>query len=509
MHTVVLDGASLTLGDLHEVAAGEARVELAPAAREAMQASRALVERLAGEDAPVYGVNTGFGSLATVRVPPSRLDELQVNLLRSHCAGVGPPLPRRHVRAAMTLRANALARGHSGIRPSTVETLLALINAGIHPVVPSQGSVGASGDLAPLAHIALALAGEGRVEQGGRDIPAALALAEAGIPPVRLAAKEGIALINGTQLSTALGALLVHDAEELAHAADISGAMTLEALKGSVQPFASRVQEVRPHAGQARVAESLRLLTAGSAIIASHAGCGRVQDSYALRCMPQVHGAVRDTLAHARSVLLTEANASTDNPLVFADSGEIISCGNFHGAPVGYVLDFAAIALADLAAIAERRIERLLNPALSALPPFLAAEPGLESGLMMVQVTAAALVSENKGLAHPASVDSIPTSADKEDHVPMSAWAARKALRILDNARFVVAIELLAGLRALDFLKPLTAGAGVEAARSALRDLVPARAGDHPPAPHIERLARAIDDGSLRRAVQAAVGTLP
>ncbi len=503
--TIRLDGHSLSLDQIDALAHGRADAVLDPAARARMDASRAVVERMAAGDAPVYGVNTDFGHLATVRVPSHRLEELQANLLRSHCAGVGPPLPREEVRATMALRANALARGHSGIRASTVEALLSLLNHRIHPVIPSQGSVGASGDLAPLAHLARALMGEGQVERDGSLLPAGLVLPEAGVAPLRLAAKEGLSLINGTQVTTAVGALALIRARRLARAADIAGALSLEAIKGSVRAFDPRVQAARPHPGPARVASNLVRLTEGSAIGASHRDCGRVQDSYALRCMPQVHGAVRDALEHVASILTVEANASTDNPLVFAEEGEMISCGNFHGAPAGYALDLLAIVVADLAAISERRLERLVNPSLSELPAFLARDPGLHSGLMMAQVTAAALVSENKTLAHPASVDSIPTSADKEDHVSMSTWAARKAAQVVGNALNVVAVELLAAAQALDMVAPLAPGRGAAAAHAAIRRRVPALEEDRPLAPDIAALAGLITDGTLEEAVAGAL----
>jgi len=412
------------------------------------------------------------------------------------------------VRAAIALRLNTLARGHSGIRPDTVARLAALLNAGILPDVPALGSVGASGDLAPLAAIALALMGEGTVEAHGRRVPAALALHEAGLEPARLAAKEGLALINGTQVSTAMGVLALREAEEVARAADIAGAMSLEGLQGSVRAFDARLQAARPHAGQAQVADNLRRLTAESAIGAGHADCSRVQDAYSLRCMPQVHGAVRDALAWVRSVLTVECNASTDNPMVFAESRELVAGGNFHGAPVGYALDLLGIVITDLASISERRTERLINPASSGLPAFLAPEPGLQSGLMMAQVTAAALVSECKGLAHPASVDSIPTSAGKEDHVAMSTWAARKGALIVAHARRVVAIELLTAARALDLHAPLAGGLGVVAARAALASCLPVDHADRPLTRTLDALDTAIAAGVLRAAVERACGAL-
>jgi histidine ammonia-lyase len=505
---VALDGHSLTIPQLVDLAAGRTLAELTPAARSAMEASRAVVESHARSGRSVYGVNTGFGHLASVAIPPDQLDELQRNLVRSHCTGVGEPLPRQQVRAAMVLRANTLARGHSGIRPSTVDAVLAMLNQRIHPIIPSQGSVGASGDLAPLARLALAVMGEGMVEKGGHTLPAALALSEAGLQPVQLAAKEGLALINGTQVSAAIGMLALHQALRLVTAADVTGAMSLEALKGSAAAFAAEIQAARNHQGPGLSADNLRRLTADSSIAESHRDCDRVQDSYALRCMPQVHGAVRDALAFIESTLVKEANASTDNPLVFADQDRMISCGNFHGAPVGYALDLLAIVMTDLGSISERRLERLVNPALSQLPAFLTPEPGLHSGFMMAQVTAASLVSENKTLAHPASVDSIPTSGDKEDHVSMSTWAARKAAMVVANTCQVLAIETLASAQALDFLAPLTPGAGVAAAHAHVRDHLPFLKRDRTLTPLIQRSAALLEDGSLATAVAAAIGTL-
>jgi histidine ammonia-lyase len=493
---------------LVDLAAGRARAEVTADARTAMQVSRAVVDHHAGSGQSVYGVNTGFGHLANVAIPAGQVDELQRNLVRSHCAGIGDPLPREQVRAAMALRANTLARGHSGIRPETVDALLGMLNHRIHPIVPCQGSVGASGDLAPLARLALALMGEGMVEKDGHTLPAGLALSEAGLSPVNLVAKEGLALINGTQVSTAIGMLALNQAHRLVTGADVTGAMSLEALRGSSAPFAAVIQEARNHKGAGLSADNLRRLTAGSAIAESHRDCDRVQDSYALRCMPQVHGAVRDALAFIETTLVQEANASTDNPLVFADLDRMISCGNFHGAPVGYALDLLAIVMTDLGSISERRLERLVNPALSQLPAFLTPEPGLHSGFMMAQVTAASLVSENKTLAHPASVDSIPTSGDKEDHVSMSTWAARKAAQVVKNTCHVVAIETLAAAQALDFLVPLSPGPGVAAAWEHVRSRLPALKEDRTLTPLIQNAARMLDEGSPAAAAAQVVGPL-
>lgn len=472
MRLLRLDGASLTLDDLPAVADRQARAALAPLARRAMTASRRVVERTIREGGKVYGVTTGFGKFADVAIPRDELEALQRNLIRSHAAGVGRPLDDRAVRAMMVLRANALARGNSGIRVATVEALLAMLAADVLPVIPSQGSVGASGDLAPLAHLALGLMGEGCARRRNREMPAAAALRGARLKPVALAAKEGLALINGVQMSVAVGGLAVHRALELCRVADLVGAASLDASRGSDAAFDSRIVGARPHLGAVRSAGNLRALLKGSAIRESHRGCGRVQDNYALRCMPQVHGAARDAFAHARGVLEIEMNSSTDNPLVFARQGDIVSGGNFHGAPVGLALDYAAIAATDLASISERRIEKLLNPALSDLPAFLVRDGGVNSGLMMAQITAASLVSECKVLAHPASVDSIPTSAAKEDHVSMSPIAARKLAAIVENLEQVLAIELLAAFQAMEFLRPLASSRPIERVRRDFRRVV-------------------------------------
>lgn len=497
MSRVVLDGRSLTRAQVAAVAAG-APVALDPAARERVATSRAVVERRAAGPDPLYGINTGFGSFAEVRIAPDALDALQVNLLRSHAAGVGEPLPVPAVRAMMALRANVLARGHSGISPAVLDALIALLNAGIHPRVPSRGSVGASGDLAPLAHLALALIGEGEVvTAGGGMEPAMDALRRAGLTPVRLGPKEGLALVNGTQASTALLALATVAFERVLRAADAAAALSIDALRGSTRPFDARIHDARPHPGQIASAAAIRRLMAGSPINASHADCGRVQDAYSERCAAQVHGAARDALAFVARTVDVEANASTDNPMVFAGDDAILSGGNFHGAPVGLAADVLAIACAQLATISERRADRLVNPATSGLPPFLTRHGGLESGLMMAQVTAAALASELKTLAHPASVDTIPTSGNREDHVSMSMHAALKAARAVELTRTVVAVELLCACDAVDLLAPLRTSPALEAVRGVVRARVPARAGDRPPAPDIAALAAAIDEGAL------------
>jgi histidine ammonia-lyase len=502
-----LDGHTLSLDALASIADGGATAALAPAAARAVDAARAVVDRHAAGDAAVYGVNTGFGSLAEVKIARGDLGALQRNLLRSHAAGVGEPLPVRTVRAMMALRANVLAKGYSGIRRATLELLIEMLNRRVHPVVPSRGSVGASGDLAPLAHLALVLIGEGAATIG--DDPAVLdgrtALARAGLAPIDPAAKEGLALINGTQASTAAGALALLGAERLARAADLAAALSIDGLRGSWHPFEARLHEPRPYPGQLASADNLRRLLQASAINRSHENCGRVQDAYSMRCAPQVHGAARDALAWVRRTLEIEANAATDNPMVFADSGDIVSGGNFHGAPVALAGDVTVLAVQQLATISERRSDRLVNPALSGLAPFLTRDSGLQSGYMIAQVTAAALTSELKTLAHPSSVDTIPTSANREDHVSMSMAAALKAERALQLARHVVAIEILLACQAIDLLAPLATSPALAPVHAAVRSGVPTLAGDRPPAPDIEWISARIADGSLERACAAEV----
>ncbi|MCP3982261.1 MAG: histidine ammonia-lyase [bacterium] len=504
---VKIDGSTMTLAHVEAIADGGS-CGLTPGARRRVRESRAVVDRAVASGEQVYGINTGFGHLADVPIENDRLDQLQLNLVRSHAAGVGDPLGSREVRAVLALRANCLCRGHSGLRIETVQRLIELLQHDILPVVPEQGSVGACGDLAPLAHIALALIGEGDVYQGGKRASASRALKRAGLAPLRLGPKEGLALINGTQVMSAIGILALLAAERLALLADVIGAMTLEALKGSHKPFAAAVQAARPQPGQRAAAANVRRILRGSEVVRSHATCGRVQDAYALRCMPQVHGAVRDALRYVRGVLEVEVNSSTDNPMIFPESDSLISAGNFHGHPVSVALDHLGTAVCSLATISERRIDRLVNPSVSGLPAFLAHDPGLHSGFMMAHVTAAALVSENKILAHPASVDSIPTSAGKEDHVSMGTHAARKAASIVRHVTTVLAVELLCAGQALDLLRPLRAGRGVEAARRELRRHVPHLDGDRRLAPDIDAAAEVIRGGGLRRAVERATGSL-
>jgi histidine ammonia-lyase len=505
---VVLDGARLTLEDLESVARTRRAVSLSPAARETVARSRRVVDDAVARGDVVYGVTTGFGSFADVLIPRDRLEELQLNLVRSHAAGVGEALDEAETRALMVLRANVLAKGYSGIRPETLDLLIAMINRGVHPVVPSQGSVGASGDLAPLAHLALALVGEGTCATERGVVPGADALKAAGLAPAVLQAKEGLALINGTQLMSAAAGLALVEAGRLARTADVVAALSTDALKGTDVAFDPRIHAARPHPGQAASARNLRTLLAGSAIRESHRDCGKVQDAYSLRCIPQVHGAVRDALGFARGTLEVELNAGTDNPMVFADTGELLSGGNFHGAPVAMAADLLAIAMATLGSISERRIERLVNPALSGLPAFLAREGGVQSGLMLAHVTAAALASENKTLAHPASVDSIPTSANKEDHVSMGVGAARKAARAVANARRILAVELLAACEALEFRRPLKSSPALHAAYGLVRQRVPAYDRDRSPAPDIEALAELVRGGAVLAAASSVCGTL-
>jgi histidine ammonia-lyase len=498
----VLDGRSLTVAEVVRVARQPGvRVTVDPTARQALSRSRQLVEQAVATGQTMYGINTGFGKLANVRIASDQLDQLQVNLIRSHAAGVGTPLPAAVVRAVMLLRANVLLRPTSGVRPELVDALVAMLGAGVVPLVPEQGSVGASGDLAPLSHIALALMGEGEVFDGARSAPAKFALADARLTPYRFAPKEGIAFINGTQAQTALLALLVHDALVLWRTATAAAAMSLEALRGTPAPLDPRIHAARPHRGQIESADLMRSLLEASEIRESHReGDPRVQDAYSLRCAPQVLGAVRDAIRFAEETVEVELNASTDNPLVF-ENGDVISGGNFHGQPVAQALDLLAMTLTTLQAISERRVERLVNPDLSqGLPAFLTADPGLSSGFMMVQITAASLVAESRALAMPASIGSIPTDANQEDFVPMGMAAAWKAQRILLNAQRVVGAELLCAAQGLEFLKPLAPGKGVGELYRRLRDLAPSvlpLAADRPPAPDLERLARAVATGEL------------
>ena len=503
---VVIDGQSLSLDDVVAVARERAPVELSPAARSRMGHANAIVTKIVESGAAVYGVTTGFGKLSEIAIPSDRLGELQVNLVRSHAAGVGPLLPERETRAMMLLRANVIAKGFSGARAVLADTLVAMLNAGLHPPIPEQGSVGASGDLAPLAHLALALIGEGTLSRDGTSGDAAAMLAAAGIAPVTLGPKEGITLINGTQAHTAVAALAVVDAHRLWQVAHLAGAMSLEALLGTPVAFDARIHDARGQLGQAASAALLRTLLRDSEIRESHReGDPRVQDPYALRCMPQVHGPVLDAIDFCAGVVSRELNAATDNPLVFADSGELLSGGNFHGQSVAMALDYLAIALTNLATIAERRIDRLVHPDLNqGLPPFLTHDAGVNSGFMMAQVSAASLASECKVLSHPASVDTIPTDGNKEDVVPMAMGAAWKLRRVVENVRAVLAIELMCAAQGLDSRAPLRAGRGAARGLVLVREIVAPLKADRVLAGDIARLAHAIDAGHFTAEIGGA-----
>ncbi len=488
-------GHGLTLADVVRVAHNSSViVEIAPDVPARLAQSRALINDILATGRIVYGVNTGFGKLSSVTISPAALTDLQLNLVRSHACGVGQPLSEAETRAMMLLRANVLAQGTSGVRPVVLERLVALLNARVHPVIPEKGSVGASGDLSPLAHLALVLIGEGEASFHGERLPGHIALARAGLHPLALEAKEGLALLNGTQAMSAVGGLALARLLELAELADIAGALSLDALHGTAVAFDARIHAARPHPGQIAVARHLRALLDGSAIMASHRDCPRVQDAYSLRCMPQVHGAARDVFHFARQTLETEFNSATDNPLVFTDTGEVLSGGNFHGAPVALALDACAMAAATLGGIAERRIERLLNPDLSELPAFLSRQPGLQSGLMMAQVTAAALCNENMGLAHPASVGSLPTGAAKEDFVSMGMTAALKLRTVAENLAAILAIELLAATQALTFLRPLRTSPQLQRVEDFIHTVAPPLEGDTPLTPYIQAIQTRLPD---------------
>ena len=529
MNALHINGNDLTLEAVREVAIEHRPVLLLSEAREAVDRARAVVDEIVASNKLAYAITTGVGKLSDVRIAGDQIRTLQVNLVRSHAAGVGEPLSVAETRAMMLLRANSLSKGYSGVRAVVIDTLCEALNRGVTPFVPSQGSVGASGDLAPLAHLALALIGEGEcIDEKGQRIPSSDALKRAQIKPLVLEAKETISLINGTQAMLSVGTLALLAAETLVDSADVLGGLCCDALKGTDTAFDERIHKARPHSGQLKSAANLRRMLEGSQIRDSHRDCGRVQDAYSLRCIPQVHGAVRDTLAHCREVFETEANSAVDNPLVFvsmarvglarvgtgappvqaerssaAADGDVISGGNFHGEPIAFALDFLAIALSALAGISERRIERLVNPALSeGLPPFLAAGAGLNSGFMMAQVTAAALVSENKVLAHPASVDSITTSGNKEDYVSMGMTAAIKLKRIVDNTRNVLAIEAMAVAQALDFLAPLKTSKRGQAAHAAIRSVCPTMENDRVMYKDFARLAELIASGRVAEALQ-------
>ena len=494
-----LNGQTLTLAEIATVAFGEASVKVSSSARPRVSASRRVVEGIVARDDIVYGVSTGFGKLSDVRIPHDALAELQFNLVRSHACGIGNPLSESEVRAMMLLRANVLALGFSGIRLEIIDTLCELLNRRVSPVIPEKGSVGASGDLAPLAHLALSLIGEGEAFFKSERMESREALRRAGLKPVELQAKEGLALLNGTQAMHAVGGLALLRAKRLIRVVDVAGATSLEALKGTPAAFDPRLQDARPHPGQREVAKHLMSILEGSDIRRSHLKDDpRIQDAYSLRCMPQVHGAIRDALSHCENVLLIESGSATDNPLVFSESGDVISGGNFHGAPLALTFDYAAIALTDLMSISERRIERLVNPDMNeGLPAFLARRPGMESGFMIAHVAAAALLNEAKVLAHPSSVDSVPTSGGKEDHVAMGMTGALKLRTIVDLAENLAAIELLAGAEALEHRRPLKAGVGVERAFTTLRKTSPPLTQDRSLSDDIARVAEGIRRGDF------------
>jgi histidine ammonia-lyase len=494
-----LKGQALTIQQIADVAAGREHVALADEARARVERSRQVVERILAEGRTVYGVNTGFGKLSDVSVDPSDLQQLQLNLVRSHSCGLGDPLPEDEARAMLLLRANVLASGFSGARSLVIDTLIAMLEKGVTPVIPEKGSVGASGDLAPLAHLALAAIGEGEAYFRGERLPSGVALERAGVPRLHLEVKEGLALLNGTQAMGAVGGLALYRAERLVRLADVAGAMTLEALRGTPVAFDERIHVARPHQAQIAVAAHLRDLLSDSEIRKSHVDNDpRVQDAYSLRCMPQVHGAIRTALAHAREVVEIESGSATDNPLVFSDTSEVLSGGNFHGAPLALVFDYAAIALTDLVSITERRIDRLINPdSNEGLPPFLTAQPGISSGFMMLQVTAVALLSEAKVLAHPASVDNVPTDGGKEDHVSMGMTSATKLRTVVKIAEMATAIELMTAAQALDYRAPLAPGRGVKQAYDVVRRLVQPVTADRPMSKDIEEITRAIRRGDF------------
>lgn len=526
---IEVTGSNATIESVLQIASGGAKpggksrgtkrsakinIGLSTSARNKMKKSRLYIEREIKKGAVIYGVNTGFGALSAVSISKKDIVDLQRNLLRSHSAGVGQPFSREETRAIMYLRANTLARGHSGIRPEVVDKILEFINADVLPVVPSQGSLGASGDLAPLAHLALALIGEGEVWGENHFVaqPTLKVLKKKNIKPLELQSKEGLAMINGCQVMTAVGMLAAHRALELCVLADIAGAMSLEGLRGSRDPFAPQISETRPHIGEKKTAQNMRrILGKTSSIAESHKNCDRVQDAYSLRCIPAVHGAVKDTLRSTIETLLIEANSSTDNPLVFSDTGQVLSCGNFHGEPVAFKMDFLGIAMSALANISQCRISRMINPAFSQLPAFLAPDAGLNSGFMVVEYAAASLVSENKIYAHPASVDSIPTSVDKEDHVSMGTIAARKLKLIIENVSNVLAMEILTSMQALSLLRETTKlapAAGVKAAYDFLIKEIPLAKKDRVFADDIKKIKVHIDSGALLAAVQRSVGEL-
>jgi histidine ammonia-lyase len=508
MATVFIDGESLTLQDVQDVSEGRAGVKVHPSVGKKVKRSRDFVDEALRRGEKIYGVTTGFGLLCDNLISLPQIEELQRNLIRSHSVGVGPFFDEVTTRGVMVLRANVIAKGYSGVRLEVLRRLAEMVNRGVHPLIPEQGSVGASGDLAPLAHLASVMIGEGEAVYRGQRMPGKKAMEKAGVAPLTLKAKEGLSLINGTQVMTAVGLLSLLRAERLCRVADIVGACTLDALKGTFSAFDPDIQRVRPFPGQLAVARNFQKLGKYDPIAESHKSCPRIQDAYSIRCMPQVHGAVRDALGYVRKTLEVEVNSATDNPLIFAEQGKILNGGNFHGEPVAFAMDLLGIVAAELGSISERRIEKLINPALSGLPAFLTREGGLHSGLMMVQVSAASLVSENKILAHPASVDSIPTSADKEDHVSMGTIAARKARDIVRNVEQILAMELLCATQGLEFLLPLHPGRGIHEAYKTVREKVPPIEGDRRFSEDIRKIHSLIESGVFLQRVEKVAGPL-
>ena len=502
MKEYVIGDAPLGIGDLAAVAREGRRVALGEAARERLAAARAVVDQVVAEERVAYGVTTGFGQLATTHIPVDKVRELQQNLVRSHAVGVGAPLGRDVVRAAMLIRASTMSKGYSGVRAEVVELLVGMLNADVVPYVPSRGSLGASGDLAPSAHVVLAMLGEGEVLEGRE--PSGPALRAAGLAPITLEAKEGLALLNGTQFMAAIGALAVVDGEALLDSADLIGAMSIEGLRASVGPFQERIQLLRPIPGQLETAEHVRRATAGSEIMLSHLNCDKVQDAYSIRCIPQVHGACRDAFRWLREVVEIEIESVTDNPIIFPETGEIISAGNFHGEPLALALDLAAMSFAEIGSMSERRVFRMLSPFLSELPPYLTEDSGLNNGYMIAQYTAAALVAENKVLCHPASVDSIPSSGDQEDHVSMGMTAALKLGDVARNTQTILGIEALCAAQAIDLLAPLKPGVGTRKGHEIVRELAPKLERDRYLAPEIEAAAAAVRSGAFARVLEGS-----
>ena len=508
MKTVILDGNSLNLNDLIDIGKKQAKVKLSEEAINNVTKSREVVDRIVKENRVVYGVTTGFGQFSNVIIDKKDVEELQYNLLRSHAAGVGDCFEEDVSRMIMTLRANVLAKAHSGIDINTLRLLIDMINKNVYPLIPEKGSVGASGDLAPLAHLGLILIGEGKAKVNDFEGTGEEVLKRVGLKPVKLKAKEGLALINGTQVMTAIGAKALYKSINLVKNSDIAGSMSLEALKGTAKAFDKRIHLKRPYKGQMDTAENLRKILTNSEIMKSHKDCGKVQDSYTLRCIPQVHGPVRDTINYVKSMLEIEMNSATDNPMVFADDKELISGGNFHGESVAFLMDFLKIAMAELGNISERRIERLVNPALSELPAFLVKKGGLNSGFMLSHVTAAALVSENKILSHPASIDSIPTSANKEDHVSMGTIGARKALEVVENVETIIAIEILTAAQALEFLKPLKPAKPLIKVIEKIRENIPYWDKDRYMAEDLIKITKMVRENILLNEIEKITGEL-